>query len=483
MASNAVTNAATFSESYLDRQLEGAPLLDGKYAVQELIGAGSAGQVFLCNNLLLNNLRVAVKVLDPAIATDETRLTNFRAELARTFSVTHPHVVRIYDYFEDDDIQAYSMEYVAGSSLATVINAAPNLLDSLDDEQRTAEIVRLGLEICAGLKAIHQAGLKHGRLSTDNVLLAQTTPSRLGTAKLANFGFTADPTEHYTADALGLVRLLELMSETWLKNPPQALNDLITRVISGQHGDGLHAVLKTERALTQLLTGSGFAGSGFAGSGAEESAITWEDAKAHQPPKHQPPKQGVSIFLATLALLAMVFSLFGTDDSQSKSNPPAAVAKKMPTNVSAAVSTPPSSVPPPTVTAVKPSAVTPPAVTPLTAPTAVLENSAVRSSDGSAVGSAEVSAAETDVAPPVRAPLVHTVTYPGETLSIISDWYLGDVLKWQQLAAANPKINPARIEKGQQIIIPSQDIVRRNPLPESHIAQVAANSETKRPRK
>ena len=105
------------------------------------------------------------------------------------------------------------------------------------------------------------------------------------------------------------------------------------------------------------------------------------------------------------------------------------------------------------------------------------------SSDGGAKGSAEVSAAEPDATPPVRAPLVHTVTYPGETLSIISDWYLGDVLKWQQLAAANPKINPARIEKGQQIIIPSQDIVRRNPLPESHIAQVAANSETKRPRK
>jgi len=49
---------------------------------------------------------------------------------------------------------------------------------------------------------------------------------------------------------------------------------------------------------------------------------------------------------------------------------------------------------------------------------------------------------------------VHTVKYPGETVSIIAAWYLGDKMRFDVLAAANPEINPTLIRVGMKIKIP-----------------------------
>lgn len=60
---------------------------------------------------------------------------------------------------------------------------------------------------------------------------------------------------------------------------------------------------------------------------------------------------------------------------------------------------------------------------------------------------------------------VHTVKYPGETVSIIAAWYLGDKMRFDVLGAANPEIKDlARITAGMKINIPENMAKTREPM-------------------
>lgn len=64
---------------------------------------------------------------------------------------------------------------------------------------------------------------------------------------------------------------------------------------------------------------------------------------------------------------------------------------------------------------------------------------------------------------------VHTVKYSGESVSIIAGWYIGDIMKWEALAAANPNINPNRIVQGNKIRIPEKMMIRKDPMPKEFV--------------
>ncbi len=93
----------------------------------------------------------------------------------------------------------------------------------------------------------------------------------------------------------------------------------------------------------------------------------------------------------------------------------------------------------------------------------------------------ELLPAETKPQQPAHiAPFVHTVTWPGESLSHISKWYTGKYANWKMIAKANPNLNPNRIRKGEKILIPQALLKRQQPLPKDFIAKVTAKQkETK----
>jgi nucleoid-associated protein YgaU len=65
--------------------------------------------------------------------------------------------------------------------------------------------------------------------------------------------------------------------------------------------------------------------------------------------------------------------------------------------------------------------------------------------------------------------LVHRVGFEGETLSLIAKWYTGSLNNWRELAAANPGIDPNRIFIGNEIVIPAELLVTREPMPRAFI--------------
>lgn len=76
--------------------------------------------------------------------------------------------------------------------------------------------------------------------------------------------------------------------------------------------------------------------------------------------------------------------------------------------------------------------------------------------------------------------LVHKVRWPDETLSVISQWYTGKARNWKTLADANPKLNPNRIFRGNEIHIPGDLLKRREPMPKRFVARLAQKSKKKK---
>ncbi len=70
-----------------------------------------------------------------------------------------------------------------------------------------------------------------------------------------------------------------------------------------------------------------------------------------------------------------------------------------------------------------------------------------------------------------KAPVVHRVQYPKETLSIIAEWYTGNALNLESLENANPNINPDHLFPGNEIFVPEHLVKTREPMPEEFISK------------
>src|SRR5262245_44606229 len=133
--------------------LQPGTVINGRYEVVKCLGTGSMGMVYACRHRELAGHIVAMKVLFSEVARDEVAAARFRNEIVASYGVSHPNVVRAYEYFRDGDLIAYTMEYVNGGDLADKI--------SNQEVITIAEIIRMLSQMCSGVQAIHEAGIVH----------------------------------------------------------------------------------------------------------------------------------------------------------------------------------------------------------------------------------------------------------------------------------------------------------------------------------
>src|SRR6185312_5746241 len=93
---------------------------------------------------------------------DELR-ARFLREARMAARLAHPNVVRVYDVGEDGGRPYIAMEYVDGETLAE--------LTARDGPLPAGEASALGIQLCRGLTAVHDAGLVHRDVKPHNVLL------------------------------------------------------------------------------------------------------------------------------------------------------------------------------------------------------------------------------------------------------------------------------------------------------------------------
>ena len=137
-------------------------LVAGRYRIIALLGKGGMGEVYRADDLTLGQA-VALKFLPDEAARDEGLLERFRNEVRIARRVSHPNVCRVYDVGDVDGQTFFTMEYVDGEDLASLLRRIGRL-----PPDKALDIAR---QLCAGLAAAHTKGVLHRDLKPANIML------------------------------------------------------------------------------------------------------------------------------------------------------------------------------------------------------------------------------------------------------------------------------------------------------------------------
>src|SRR5580693_1992752 len=149
-------------------------VLGKRYRLLSALGTGASAHVYLAEDVSLQR-HVAVKVLQPGLATDEAFLKRFRAEARSVASLNHPHVLRVFDWGDDTDGPYLVLEYLGGGSLRDLLDRDVRLSHS--------QAAQLGTEVAQGLAYAHVRGLVHRDIKPANLLFDEE-----GRVRVADFG-------------------------------------------------------------------------------------------------------------------------------------------------------------------------------------------------------------------------------------------------------------------------------------------------------
>ncbi len=149
-------------------------IFNGRYELHRRLGRGGMAEVYLARDQLLDR-PVAVKVLFPALATDEGFVERFRREAQAAANLQHPNIVSVFDWGEANGTYFIVMEYVEGHTLAEMLRDEGRL-----HPDRAAEITA---DIAAALGFAHRNRVVHRDVKPGNVLI-----TRDGGVKVADFG-------------------------------------------------------------------------------------------------------------------------------------------------------------------------------------------------------------------------------------------------------------------------------------------------------
>lgn len=134
----------------------------GNYEIRGVIGRGGMGIVYKAFDQSLNRF-VAIKMLDPLMAGVAVARDRFAREARAMAAISHEHLVPIYSVEEQRGVPYFAMEYVAGGTLQSRLQAVGRL--------EVVSIVRIAYQVAAALAAAHDCGLVHRDIKPANILL------------------------------------------------------------------------------------------------------------------------------------------------------------------------------------------------------------------------------------------------------------------------------------------------------------------------
>lgn len=168
--------------------------LGGRYEVEQRIGGGGMAVVYKAHDNLLNRT-VALKLLRSQFGHDDEFINRFRREAQAAASLSHPHVVNVYDVGEEDEIQYIVMEYVEGQTLKELITQEGPL--NIEDA------IQIASQICDALEHAHHNHIIHRDIKPHNILIGKR-----GRIKVTDFGIAravTSATITHTGSVIGSV--------------------------------------------------------------------------------------------------------------------------------------------------------------------------------------------------------------------------------------------------------------------------------------
>ena len=148
------------------------------YRLLERIGEGGTAEVYRAEHP--ERGPAAFKVLRPRLRGDPTAVKRFLREAGYGARVSHPGVVRTFDYGEADGLYYLALEWAPGESLAAFLHRSGPLGPS--------EAVALVRQLADALGAAHHAGIIHRDLKPENIMFDPASRR----ARLLDFGIARD---------------------------------------------------------------------------------------------------------------------------------------------------------------------------------------------------------------------------------------------------------------------------------------------------
>jgi WD40 repeat protein/serine/threonine protein kinase len=228
-------------------QFPGPPTLLGKlgqlehFHIKQELGRGATGVVFLAWDEKLDRA-VAIKVLKPESLAIELVRTRFEREARAASSVSHEHIVRVYEIRSIPGFPPYMvMDYVEGESVAQLIARKKSV------EPR--EAARIVLQVAQGLSAAHRQGLVHRDIKSSNLLLKkeEATHDQVASAVITDFGLARTTAVQDEGPHGRLTRSGEIIGTPEYMSPEQ--------IATPESIDGRSDLFSLGVVLFELLTG------------------------------------------------------------------------------------------------------------------------------------------------------------------------------------------------------------------------------------
>ena len=248
-----------------------APLVGrrlGPFEVLGLVGRGGMGEVYRARDTRLGR-EVALKVLAPAVAGDPQLLMRFEREAKLLASLSHPNVLSLHEYGEEDGVAFAVSELLEGETLRDSLGKGGLPL------RRAVEIAAA---IARGVGAAHAKGIIHRDLKPGNVFLLTD-----GTVKVLDFGLAREMAPWVQAAAVDSESPTEFLTEKGIVLGTPGY--LAPEQVRGQEVDGRADLFAIGCILIEMLGG----GRAFRGETPAETMV----AVLHDHPPMPPQAAGL----------------------------------------------------------------------------------------------------------------------------------------------------------------------------------------------
>lgn len=202
-------------------------IIANRYKVIRPLGTGGMASVYLAEDIVLGETNVAIKILRQSSQFKDDLVHRFLREVRLTHKINHENVVRTFDFGQDGDTLYYTMEYLAGRSMESLVSSNPLPLEG---------VLGIAVQLMRGISAVHAVGVIHRDIKPANVMLLDE-----GRLKITDFGISRGGVSNLTSSSGEIVGTIAYLApETLIGEEPSvavdyyAIGAILYQLLTGQ---------------------------------------------------------------------------------------------------------------------------------------------------------------------------------------------------------------------------------------------------------